>query len=228
MREMQTQATTERRPRPRIETLADLIFGLSLSIGSIALIASSPTSVGEIVSHIFAFGFTFLILITAWIIYTTDMSVLPVETKSITFLNVALLLLVAIVPYLLNSTEVVSSSLALPSQAAQADAIKDFSSSLFAVDLTGILVILAAFAHIISVEEKKLVAPELASLFRNGRNRMAVLAVIMLISAAPQFWAFQISGVPSRLYLWYLPLISYWVGRAVRPESRSYTLPKAG
>jgi uncharacterized membrane protein len=223
---MQTQATAERRPRPRIETLADLIFGLSLSIGSIALIASSPTSVGEIVSHIFAFGFTFLILITAWLIYTTDMSVLPMETKSITFLNVALLLLVAIVPYLLNSTEITSSALALPNQASQADAIKDFSSSLFAVDLTGILVILTAFAHIISVEEKKLVAPELASLFRNGRNRMAVLAVIMLISAAPQFWAFQILGVPSRLYLWYLPLISYWVGRAVRPESRSYTLRK--
>ena len=39
------------------------------------------------------------------------MSVLPVETKSITFLNVALLLFVAIVPYLLNSTEVLSPSL---------------------------------------------------------------------------------------------------------------------
>ena len=217
---MQTQASTERRPRPRIETLADLIFGLSLSIGSIALIATSPTSTGEIGSHIFAFGFTFLILITAWIIYTTDMSVLPVETKSITFLNVALLLLVAIVPYLLNSTEVVNPSIT----EAQAAAIKDFSSTLFAIDLTGILVILAAFAHIISVEEKKLVAPELASLFRNGRNRMAILAVIMLISAAPQFWAWTVFGVPSRLYLWYLPLISYWVGRAVRPESRTYTL----
>src|SRR2546426_3972533 len=68
---------SERRPRPRIETLADLVFGLSLSIGAIGLIASAPTTQSEINSHIYAFGFTFLVLITAWIIYTTYMSVLP-------------------------------------------------------------------------------------------------------------------------------------------------------
>src|SRR3989442_11441804 len=94
---------SERRPRPRIETLADLVFGLSLSIGAIGLIASAPTTQSEINSHILAFGFTFLVLITAWIIYTTYMSVLPAETKSVMFLNVALLLLVALVPYVLNS-----------------------------------------------------------------------------------------------------------------------------
>lgn len=219
---MNVQASTEKRPRPRIETLADLIFGLSLSVGSIALIASAPTSTAEIGSHIAAFGFTFLILITSWIIYTGFMSVLPVETKSITVLNVALLLLVALVPYLLNSTEIANPSLT-PDQAV---AIKDFSSSLFAIDLAGILVILAAFAHVISLEEKKLVAPQLVKLFRNGRNRMSILAVVMLVSVAPQFWQWTIFGVPSRLYVWYLPLISYWVGRVVRPESRTYTVEK--
>jgi len=208
----------DKRPRPRIETLADLIFGLSLSIGSIALIATPPLSTSEIGSHIAAFAFTFLILITAWIIYTTDMSVLPIETKSFSFLNVGLLLLVALVPYLLNSTEIANPS--LPTD--QVSAIKDFASSLFALDLTGILVILAGFAHVISVEEKKLVAPDIARLFRNGRNRMAVLAVIMIVSVAPQFWQWTIFGTPARIYIWYLPLISYWVGRLVRPESRSY------
>src|SRR5215472_7680101 len=142
-----------RRPRPRIETLADLIFGLSLSIGSIALIASPPSNPGQITSDIAAFCFTFLILITAWLIYTTDMSVLPVETKSFAFLNVALLLLVALVPFLLNNTENPNPTLS----PAQVDAIRNFSSTLFAIDLTGILVILAGFAHVISIEEKKLV-----------------------------------------------------------------------
>jgi uncharacterized membrane protein len=210
-----------RRPRPRIEALADLIFGLSLSIGSIALVAASPTSTSQIGSHLAAFAFTFLILITAWLIYTTDMSVLPVETKSITFLNVALLLLVAIVPYLLNSTELVSSSLAPD----QASGIRDFSSSLFAIDLAGILTILAAFAHVISTEEKKLVAPDLALQFRDGRNRMAILAVVMFISIAPEFWEWTLFGTQLRLYVWYLPLITYWVGRAIRPETRTYTVP---
>lgn len=214
------QPPSERRPRPRIETLADLIFGLSLSIGAIALIASSPTSPGEINSHVVAFAYTFLILITAWIVYTTYMSVLPAETRVITFLNVALLLLVALVPYLLNSVELVNPSLSAP----ESSAIRNYSSTLFALDLSGILVILATFAHVISLEEKKLVAPELAKLFRNGRNRMGILAVLMAVSVAPQFWEWTFFGVPARLYVWYLPLVSYWVGRALRPESRTYKL----
>ncbi len=208
----------QRRPRPRIETLADLIFGLSLSIGAIALIASPPASDADINNRIFAFVFTFLLLITAWITYTTFMSVLPVETRFVTFLNVALLLLVALVPYLLNSVELVNPSL----NTAEASAIGDYSSTLFAVDLSGILVIFAIFAHVISLEEKKLVAPEIVALFRSGRNRMFFLAALTAISIAPQFWEVTFLGVPARIYMWYLPLISYWVGRAVSPESRTY------
>src|SRR5881409_610180 len=208
----------ERRPRPRIETLADLVFGLSLSIGAIGLIASAPTTQSEINSHIYAFGFTFLVLITAWIIYTTYMSVLPGEVRAITFLNVALLLLVALIPYLLNSVELVNPALS----PAESSALQDYSSTLFTLDLTGIMVILAAFAHVISLEEKKLVAPELARLFRNGRNRLAILSLATAVSIAPQFWEWTLLGVPTRLYIWYLPLISYWVGRLVRPQSRTY------
>ena len=195
-----------------------MIFGLSLSVGSVAAIASSPTTPAEIGSHILAFIFTFLILITAWLIYTSFMSVLPVETRTIVFLNVALLLLVTLIPYLLNSVEFINPI----ASAADASAIKDLASILFALDFTAILVIMAVFAHVLSLEEKKLVAPELAKLFRDGRNRMAVLAVLTVISIAPVFGQVLIFGVPARLFMWYVPLISYWVGRAVRPESRSY------
>jgi len=34
------------------------------------------------------------------------------------------------------------------------------------------------------LEEKKLVAPELVTLFRNGRDRMAILALLTLVSLA--------------------------------------------
>ncbi len=210
----------KRHPRPRIETLADLIFGLSLSIGSIALLTNAPLNPGEINSHILAFTFTFLILITAWLIYTTYMSVLPVETRAVTFLNVILLLLVALVPYLLNTVEVSNPSLS------QQDIqnIRNYSSSLFALDLSGILIILAAFAHVLSLEENQLVAPETVRLFRNGRNRMTILAVLMAITIAPIFWDWTLLDVPLRLYMWYIPLVSYWLGRALRPETRTYRL----
>jgi len=207
-----------RRPRPRIETLADLIFGLSLSIGSLALLTSAPSDLVEINNHILAFIFTFLILITAWMIYTTYMSVLPVETRAVTFLNIVLLLMVALIPYLLNSVEV-------PNMAATDPAgIQDYSSQLFALDLAGILLILAAFAHVLSIEENNLVPSETVRLFKNGRNRMTILAALMAVTIAPQFWEVIIDGVHLRLYLWYVPLISYWVGRALRPETRTYRL----
>src|SRR2546427_12020881 len=207
---------SERRPRPRIETLADLVFGLSLSIGAIGLIASAPTTQSEMHRPSYAFGFTFLVLLTAWIIYTTYMSVLPGEVRAITFLNVALLLLVALIPYLLNSVELANPSLS----PGEASAIGNYASSLFALDLTGIMLILAAFAHVLSIEEKKLVAPELARLFRNGRNRLAILSLATAGSIAPQFLEWTLLGVPTRLSIWYLPLISYWLTRAVPPPIR--------
>src|SRR6266568_4471579 len=91
-------------PRPRLETLSDLIYGLSLSIGAISLVITNnqASTASDINRNILEFLFVFLILITSWIIYTSDMSVLPVETRLVTLLNVILLILVAIIPYLFD------------------------------------------------------------------------------------------------------------------------------
>src|SRR3989442_10504085 len=128
-------------------------------------------------SRILIFSFAFLFLITAWLIYTTYTSGLPVDTLSVTFLNIALLLLVALIPYLLNNVELGDNA-----------AIRDYSSSLFALDLSAIFAILAILAHTLGVQHKRLVPPEAAKLFRNGANRMAVLAILTAISIAPPFW----------------------------------------
>jgi len=76
--------------------------------------------------------------------------------------------------------------------------------------------------HILGVEKSRLVPPDAAKLFRNGRNRMVVLSVLMAVSIAPPFWEVTFLGIQPRIYLWTVPLISYWMGRAVRPESRTY------
>src|SRR5438034_6697255 len=85
-----------RRPRPRLESLSDLIYGLSLSIGAISLVITNAqtSTVSDINRNVLEFLFVFLLLITSWIIYTSDMSVLPIETRLVTFLNVVLLILV--------------------------------------------------------------------------------------------------------------------------------------
>jgi len=198
---------TPRRPRPRLETLSDLIYGLSLSIGAISLVitVSQSSSVDDINRNILQFLFVFLILITSWIIYTSDMSVLPIETRLITFLNVVLLVLVALTPYLFD--QVVSTFNPL--------SVQEYASILFTVDLAASLLILAAFAHIIAQEEEHLVDGYVMIRMRRVRNRLSLLTGIVLIAlVAPWDWVFL--GVHIRLLIWSVPIISFWINRMRR------------
>jgi len=140
------------------------------------------------------------------------MSVLPVETNFVIYMNVVMLILVAAVPYLLYNVEFANPNLTVP----EYSAIQDYASSLFAIDLATILAILASFSHIISIEEKGLVAPRLAKQFRQSRNVQAGLSAIVLISLAPIFWDLSLFGVQLRLYIWVIPIIVYWVRRSVQ------------
>ncbi|MGA8905521.1 MAG: hypothetical protein WB661_11010, partial [Candidatus Bathyarchaeia archaeon] len=61
-------------PRPRIETLSDLVFGLALSIGALTLVGKPPSTPADIRSDVLGFGFSFIILISVWVRYTRIMS----------------------------------------------------------------------------------------------------------------------------------------------------------
>ena len=137
------------------------------------------------------------------------MSVLPIETRLVTFLNVIMLALVALIPYLLNNVEFVNPTLS----ASNSSQIRDYASSLFAIDLAGILSILAIFSHVISIEEKSLVAPEIARIFRQSSAVQALLAIPMIVSLAPFFWDNSVFGIPLRLYIWLVPVFVYWIRR---------------
>ena len=93
---------TLRVPRPRIQGLSDLIFGLALSIGAIQFVGNLPSALQGLNLDLIEFGFSFLILINVWNRYTTTMSVMPVETPALVRLNMVLLFLVAIEPFLLD------------------------------------------------------------------------------------------------------------------------------
>src|SRR3989442_3773696 len=101
-------------PRPRLETLSDLIYGLSLSIGAISLVITNnqASTANDINRNVFEFLFVFLILITSWIIYTSDMSVLPVQTRLVPFLNVLLLIVIASFPFLFDQPSPLSNTMA--------------------------------------------------------------------------------------------------------------------
>ncbi len=72
--------------------------------------------------------------------------------------------------------------------------------------------ILAAFAHLISQEEKQLVDDDQMIRFRRIRNILALLTIVVLFSlAAPWDWFFL--GVHVRLLIWYVPIVMFWFNR---------------
>jgi uncharacterized membrane protein len=56
-----------RPPRPRIESLSDLVFGLALSIGAFGLVSSPPTDDAGFYRDVITFGFNFVVLISIWV-----------------------------------------------------------------------------------------------------------------------------------------------------------------
>jgi uncharacterized membrane protein len=180
---------------------------LSLSIGAISLVITNnqSSSAGDINKNILQFLFVFIILITSWIIYTSDMSVLPIETRLVQLLNVLLLMLVATIPYLFD--QVVSTI--------NPSSVQDYASILFTADYAGTLVIMAVFSHIIAQEEEHLVDGEIMIRMRRVRNRLGFLTIIVVLSIAfPWDWLFL--GVHVRLYIWLVPIISFWFNRMRR------------
>jgi hypothetical protein len=190
-----------------LESLSDLIYGLSLSIGAISLVITNnqSSSASDINRNILQFLFVFLILITSWIIYTSDMSVLPIETRLVQLLNVLLLMLVATIPYLFD--QVVSTF--------NPSSVQDYASILFTADYAGTLLIMAVFSHVIAQEEEHLVDGAIMIRMRRVRNRLSILTVIVLLSlAAPWDWLFL--GVHVRFFIWLVPIISFWFNRMRR------------
>jgi uncharacterized membrane protein len=134
-------------PRPRIETLSDLIFGLALSIGAFALLSTPPDSFAQILADILGFTFSFFVLISFWLRYTEIMSVLPVENRTIVFLNIIMLLLVTMEPYLFNLVTLFSHAINNPG-------LIDAASTMFSLDMAGLMAILGFFAHEITIEKE--------------------------------------------------------------------------
>ena len=190
-------------PRSRIEGLSDLIFGLALSIGAISLIAQPPATPDDMNSRIITFIFNFVILISVWLQYTMIMSRLPVESGAVVLANIILLLLIILVAYLNIGIHYVKPPLPIPANTP----LSEYSSQLYAIDLAGMVGILAVLAHILTREEKHLVPQEYLSKVKVTRNLLIFFAVLFLFTALPQGWDWKVGEVPIRFLAWWIPLI---------------------
>jgi len=192
-------SANSKRPRPRIESLSDLVFGLALSVGTISLISRLPSSPVRIVYDIAEFGFSFLILITVWISYTNIMSVLPLEDATTITLNVILLFFVSIEPYLFYLNAVFD--------LAGHEILLNAASVAFALDMAGLMAILALFTHQLTVEEKGLIPKSLLSNYKRIQISRLIAALLFAVTILPIFWSLRIQNIPLRFYLWFVSLI---------------------
>jgi uncharacterized membrane protein len=189
--------------RNRIESLSDLVFGLTLSIGALTLIATPPTSPGEMNTRIVAFFFNFVILIAIWVQYTTIMSRLPVEKGRVVLANIVLLLLIILSTYLINGVQWVSPPIPIP-----ANTVLDaYSSQLYSLDLAAVSAILAFFSYQLGIEEKHLLSRQYLAKATLARNLQAIFVVIFLVAALPQFWEWSIAQIPLRFDAWWIVLL---------------------
>jgi hypothetical protein len=125
------------------------------------------------------FGFSFLILISVWLGYWNITSVLPLEDGATVILNVALLFLVAIEPYLfyLNITFDLLAH----------ETLLNYASMLYALDMAGLMVILALFTHQLTLEERGLVQKESLVSYKRVRNTLFISAALFMITILPVF-----------------------------------------
>jgi uncharacterized membrane protein len=191
------------RPRPRIESLSDMIFGLALSVGALALVASPPKNSGDLVLDIGTFGLSFLILISVWLVYTRIMSVLPLETGWTVSLNTALLFTVSIEPFLFNVLQ----------SAGAGSSLSAFVGQVYALDLGVMMAVLATFATTLAMQAR----PGLSLAFRRGFRREAALrfvtAGVFFVSIAPVFDRIVVAQQTARTLLWIAPLVLLIVSR---------------
>ena len=187
----------------RIEGLSDLVFGLALSIGSLVMINQPVNNLTDIRDGLFQFVFGFLVIVSVWVSYTNIISDIKVETSMDFRLNLLLLMLVAIEPYLLyllghDNPEILN-----------------WSSAAYAIDIGIIQLILAGLYH-------KRSAPDHESHFRLNRDRLIAMAGIFLISALPFFWQQDlIFGINLRFVIWMFAIVPSLVFMFLARRSRA-------
>jgi len=187
-------------PRTRVQTLSDLIFGLALSIGALTLLSGKPTTDLSLFESLASFGFAFYILAVVWLNYTRISSASPVETEKLLRLTLVLLFLVSVEPYLYNLITISFSP--LPGQLGSST-----TTSVWAVDMGAIYLILATFTHQITVESGRSMPADLLQSYRRIRGASLLGSGIFLASALPIFWDYSLFNLEIRFWLWATVLV---------------------
>jgi hypothetical protein len=188
------------------ESFSDIVFGLALSIGSLILIQNQVLTWHDFVWNVVLFGFSFLVIVMTWLLFSRTISVLPVEVPSALFLNLVVLFCVVLEPYLFYL---------LMNGATQN--LLDFTSIGYALDVGVMYVSLGTLASLVLKQERagtighrSRLHPAILKRFRHMMISEYAAGALFLFSAAPVFWV-QTQIGHLRFVLWYSSFLIFFV-----------------
>jgi len=196
----------------RAESLSDLVFGLALSIGSLDFLSSPAKNAHELLLNVAFFGFSFIILVFVWLGYTRTMAVLPRESSTSLFLNIVLLFLVALEPYLFF---VLLRAPSIP--------LAGIFSVFYAINIGLMFLVQAGLARLVILEdrksevlhEKRLPAVIIAR-FRAVIISEILIGAAYLVSTLPFFWEVSTPVGQLRFVIWYSSFAIFFI--RIRPK----------
>jgi uncharacterized membrane protein len=191
--------------KSRIRTFSDYVFGLVVVFSAFSLTNSIIQTPIDLVSSIALFALSFAILITVWHLYDSLMAKLHVETSTAIALNIVLLFLAVLEPFLLNIT------LSNPR-------ISDFASVCYAIDMAGLLGMCALLAHVLTIDSRNMLSEQMSRTLKSERNLLITIAAIFLVSTVPLLGTFAFLGWTFRSWLWLAVLFVYPIRRAMRQD----------
>jgi len=214
MSEEQKKEDPPHRIKVRIESLSDLVFGLALSIGSLEFLSSparDPVGLGK---NLVYFGFSFFILVFTWLGYSRTMAVLPRETESSLYLNLVLLFLTAIEPYLFY---------VLVTSPTDNDA--NIASTAYALNVSGLFLVQAALGRLVVTQDKqnklrneRTLDSVIIARFKGVVLAEIIVAAFFLVSTLPVFWGIQTPLGEARFIFWWSAFVVFFLRR--RPKSK--------
>jgi uncharacterized membrane protein len=185
--------------KKRLEDLSNLVFGLALTLGAITLTAPVNDDLGALFAVILRFALSFAIVVWIWWLYNNVVQDIEKSRPGLASLNMVLLFLVVIEPFLLTVSN-------------------DYSSGkiAYSIDLGTILVILAIFYQF-AIDDPSISAVKRSkeSLAMN-RNLSFLFAAIFYTSIVPQLMLPGI-GIEIQSYMWLAVLV---LGLATRRMMR--------
>lgn len=170
----------------QMETLSEIVFGLSITFSAIQFALSPPTEAARTLSLIAEFAVSFLVLVWVWITYIRVVANLGTGQRPSLWLNVALLLLATVEPYLLYIVWL--GTFQTPSQTPAQLLSDQVIAAAWSIDIGLMLVILATMTRSTLAGPSTTASAARRRAVRSYSDWFYAMGLIVALTSLPVFW----------------------------------------